>query len=82
MRSGSDVAVARLALGERDALVQPQNRVLGPHLHLVEQLRRGLVFDDDGDVLHLAGEARRDRVDRLGDQRFELLAGHLGSFVA
>ena len=50
--------MAPLPLGERHALIQTEQRVVRLHLHLVEQVRRRLVFDHDRDVAHLAREAR------------------------
>jgi hypothetical protein len=51
-----------LALGQRDALVQPEQvRVL-----------RVLVLHDDHDVVEPSGELRRERVERVGDVALEL----------
>jgi hypothetical protein len=64
---GEPPRVAAVPLGERRALVQPEEvRVLG----------RRLGLDEDDDVVHDAGELGWQRVQRLGHQLFELIRRH------
>src|SRR5215208_3422055 len=76
------VAVAPLSLGERHALIQAKHRIRRLDLHLREELRRGVILDDDGKVAHLASEATRNRVDRLFDEGLELVSRHRGFLLA
>ena len=74
---GQRIAVAPAALGQRRALIEAEQRVAGLHLDLLENVRRRLVFDDDGDVLHLGAKAPRDVAQGLFDETGEVLAGHI-----
>src|SRR2546422_574226 len=58
------VAVTRRALGQRRALIEPEQRVGRLDLHLVEQLRGRFVLYNDGDVLHGVAEVSRDGGER------------------
>ena len=68
---GQHVAVRPLALGQRRALIEPEQRVGRLDLDLGQLLGRRLVFDHDGDVLHRVPKSLRDRLERFVDQLLE-----------
>jgi len=49
---GRGVAIAPAPLRQGSALIEAEERVLGTDLHLLQDVRRRLVLDDDGNVLH------------------------------
>ena len=76
MRSGSDVAVVPAALGERRALVEAEQRVGRLDLHLVEQVGRRLVLDDDRDVLEVSRKRAGIVSSASAHELAEPFAGH------
>ena len=75
---GQRVPVTPLPLGERNALIQTKQRAAGLDLHVVEQRRVGLVFDDDRDIAHRVAKPPRNRRERFSDELFEWFAAHGG----
>src|ERR1043166_488936 len=76
---GQAIAVVPAALGKRRTGIQPKQRARRTNAHLAQQFARGLVFDDDRDVLHRVAKAARNRGERVSDEAFELFALHLCS---
>jgi hypothetical protein len=62
-------------------LIEAEERVARLDLELLEDVRRRLVLDDDGDVLHLGAEAPGDVAQRLFDQAGEVFAGDRGHYL-
>src|SRR5262245_39496731 len=70
------MAVTPAALGQGSALVETEQGIAGLDFELLEDIRRRLVFDDDGDVLHLGAKAPRDPAQGLLDETGEVFAAN------
>src|SRR5262249_14940518 len=57
---GEGVAVAPLTFRERSSLIQTEESIRRLNLHFFEQVRRRLVFDDDGQVRQRVPKSTRD----------------------
>src|SRR3954464_3333821 len=69
------VAIAPAAFGQRRALIEPKEGIGRLDLHLLEDLRRRRVLDNDGDVSHLGPEPPRNLLEGLFDQSLKSLPG-------
>lgn len=74
---GQGVPEAGGALGQRRALVQPEQCFARLDLHLLEHVVRGLILDDDGEVLYGVAELSRNRRDGVVDEALEPFSLHL-----
>ena len=70
------IAVVPAALGQRGALVEPEQGIRRLNLHLAKQLAPRFVFDDDDEIRHGVAEAPRDAGERVGHEALELGAVH------
>src|SRR5215471_4272804 len=75
---GQRIPVAPLPFGQRNALIQTQQRAAGFDLHLVEQRRLRLVLDDNRDVALRVAKPPGNRRERFSDELFEWFAAHGG----
>ena len=69
------VAVIGAAMLEGNAMVKAEKIPRRPEFHVGDDLRRGKILDDDGDVLEPIPEISGETVNRLGDEPLKFLPG-------